>query len=438
MAGDGRFVVTWESNNQDGNGAGVYRQEYFASGVPDGGELPVNTTTAGNQQDPAVAMDDSGGYVVAWSGNGPSDSDGVWERRFAAPASGTISGTVYHDVDGDGNLAGAATFASTTVHLFRDLGGGTIDALDLLQASLATATGGYTFTGLGAGTYFVVVDSRSLGAANVWAEQTYGVAGAALGAGFTTTDGALFGGRERLGAGTSDGATFLNPATAEHIIKVTLAAGAGESGVDFGFSLNAITTARDGDDDLLSPDRSVQGSLRQFIHNANVTAGLQTADFSIGGGGSAHDRARRRAAGDHRRRRSSTRDDPGGLRSHAADRARRHRRGDAARRPHDHRPAVDGARFRDQPTSLGDGIYITDGGGNTSPATGSAPTCERHDSTAATRRSAASSRQLGANNVVGGTGPTDRNVIAGNAVRRHLDRRRGRHRQPRPGQLHRH
>ena len=150
---------------------------------------------------------------------------------------------------------------------------------------MISATGNYVFTGLGAGTYYVVVDSRSLGAANVWAEQTYAVAGAALGAGFTTTDAALFGGRERLGAGTSDGATFLNPATAEHVIKVTLAAGAGESGVDFGFSLNAITTARDGDDDLLSLDRSVQGSLRQFIQNANVTAGLQTADFSIGGGG---------------------------------------------------------------------------------------------------------------------------------------------------------
>ncbi len=285
MSGDGRFVVTWDSKNQDGSSAGVYRQEYTASGALEGTELRVNTTTNGDQTNSAVAMDDNGGYVAAWSGEGAGEPNGVFWRRFAVPATGTISGGVYDDTNGDGTIAGDGTFANATVYLFRDLSGGTIDALDLLQASLISATGNYAFTGLGAGTYYVVVDSRSLGAANVWAEQTYAVAGAALGPGFTTTDAALFGGRERLGAGTSDGATFLNPATAEHVIKVTLAAGAGESGVDFGFSLNAITTARDGDDDLLSPNRSAQGSLRQFIQNANVTAGLQTADFSIGGGG---------------------------------------------------------------------------------------------------------------------------------------------------------
>ena len=212
--------------------------------------------------------------------------------------------TVYDDINGDGNIAGDGTFANATVHLFRDLGGGTIDLLDLFQASFTSATGSYTFTGLGAGTYYVVVDSRSLGAANVWAEQTYAAAGAALGAGFTTTDGALFGGRERLGAGTSDGAIFLNPATAEHVIRVTLAAGAGESGVDFGFSLNAITTARDGDDDLLSLDRSVQGSLRQFIQNANVTAGAADRGLLDRRRRRAEHRPRRRAAG---ARRSPTR-----------------------------------------------------------------------------------------------------------------------------------
>ncbi len=289
MAGNGRSVVTWESNNQapDGSGAGVFAQEYLASGAADGGEALVNTTTTSDQRDSAVAMDDGGGYTVAWAGNGPGDSDGVFERRFLAAATGTIAGTVYHDVDGDGNLAGASTFAGATVYLFRDIGVGTIDILDLWQDTTVTsAAGTYTFTGLGNGTYYVVVDSKTLGAANVWAEQTYGSAGSALGSGFTSTAGALLGGRERLGAGTStsDAATALNPTTAEHVTKVTLT-GAGAGGVDFGFSLNAITTARDGDDEILDANRSVQGSLRQFIQNSNVTPLVQAANFSIGGGG---------------------------------------------------------------------------------------------------------------------------------------------------------
>jgi hypothetical protein len=298
MAGDGRAVVTWDSTGQDGNGVGVYRQEYLPSGAAEGGEFLVNGTTPGDQRDSAVAMDDGGGYAVAWSGNGlgpPADSDGVWERRFAAAAAGTISGTVFHDIDGDGNLAGASIFAGATVYLYRDDGNGAIDALDLPQAStVTTPTGAYSFTGLSFGTtYYVVVDSRALGAPNVWAEQTYATANAAsatAAGGFTTTTGALFGGRERSGSGTSDDALSLT--AAEHVTKVLLDGAGSAGGVDFGFSFNAITSARDGDDDLLSADRSVQGSLRQFIQNANAIPNasfgggveVRTSNFSIGSG----------------------------------------------------------------------------------------------------------------------------------------------------------
>ena len=133
MSGDGRFVVTWDSKGQDDGGSqGIYRQEYTAAGALDGGELLVNTTTNNDQTRSAVAMDDSGSYVVAWDGEGSGDSKGVFWRRFAVAASGTITGTVYHDIDGDGNLAGASTFAGAVVRLFRDLGAGAIDPADTL------------------------------------------------------------------------------------------------------------------------------------------------------------------------------------------------------------------------------------------------------------------------------------------------------------------
>ncbi len=62
----GDFVVTWESINQDGSSGGVFAQRFDSAGSPIGGELQVNTTTAGSQTDPDVAMDADGGFVVVW------------------------------------------------------------------------------------------------------------------------------------------------------------------------------------------------------------------------------------------------------------------------------------------------------------------------------------------------------------------------------------
>ena len=42
---DGDFVVTWQSSDQDGDGNGIYAQRYNASGVAQGSEFLVNTFT---------------------------------------------------------------------------------------------------------------------------------------------------------------------------------------------------------------------------------------------------------------------------------------------------------------------------------------------------------------------------------------------------------
>ncbi|MEM9451903.1 MAG: hypothetical protein AAGA75_25715 [Cyanobacteria bacterium P01_E01_bin.6] len=81
MNADGRFVITWESDNQDGDGEGVYAQVYDKSGNKVGGEIAVNTLTAGEQYEPVVAMDDDGNFVIAWS-NDSSSNASVRARRF--------------------------------------------------------------------------------------------------------------------------------------------------------------------------------------------------------------------------------------------------------------------------------------------------------------------------------------------------------------------
>jgi hypothetical protein len=79
----GSFLVTWQSHNQDGSGWGIYAQRYSAAGVAQGGEFRVNTTTNQNQQDPAVAADGRGDYLVAWQSGSGSGWD-IYAQRYDA------------------------------------------------------------------------------------------------------------------------------------------------------------------------------------------------------------------------------------------------------------------------------------------------------------------------------------------------------------------
>ncbi|MCA9079343.1 MAG: DUF4347 domain-containing protein, partial [Planctomycetaceae bacterium] len=81
MADDGSFVITWTSVDQDGTGANVYARRFGANGSA-GNEVRINTTTGGTQESSSIAMDSAGNYVIAWQGNGPGDSYGIFYRRF--------------------------------------------------------------------------------------------------------------------------------------------------------------------------------------------------------------------------------------------------------------------------------------------------------------------------------------------------------------------
>ncbi len=102
----GDYVVVWTSDGEDGDGLGVFAQLYHADGSAVGGEIPVGTTTAGDQSNPKVAMDATGDFVVVWTSSSP-DGLGVFARRFKAdgtPASGELAVDVF--VPGSGALTG--------------------------------------------------------------------------------------------------------------------------------------------------------------------------------------------------------------------------------------------------------------------------------------------------------------------------------------------
>ncbi|MEM8529940.1 MAG: hypothetical protein AAGF95_03805 [Chloroflexota bacterium] len=81
----GNFVVAWQSEGQDGDGFGVYARRFLATGAPASGEFPVSITTTGDQEFPRLGMAPDGRFVVVWHSDGQDgSSDGIYARRFTA------------------------------------------------------------------------------------------------------------------------------------------------------------------------------------------------------------------------------------------------------------------------------------------------------------------------------------------------------------------
>ncbi len=81
VASDGTsYLVTWESVLQDGYGDAVYGQIVSSSGVLVGSEFQINTYTISNQSTTAIASDGTN-YLVTWESNGQDGSSyGVYGR----------------------------------------------------------------------------------------------------------------------------------------------------------------------------------------------------------------------------------------------------------------------------------------------------------------------------------------------------------------------
>ncbi|MEZ0368414.1 MAG: hypothetical protein ACAI44_04920 [Candidatus Sericytochromatia bacterium] len=91
---DGDFLIAWQSQPQDGSGFGIFARRYASNGVAAGAQFQVNTTTAQNQTDPAVAMDPAGNSVLVWTSQAQDgDGDGIYAQRYTS--SGAVSGSEF-------------------------------------------------------------------------------------------------------------------------------------------------------------------------------------------------------------------------------------------------------------------------------------------------------------------------------------------------------
>ncbi len=82
---DGDVITAWSRTTNTTNDT-IYAQRLAADGtLVDTVPFVVNTTQAGIQSKASVAVDPSGNFVVAWSGAGIGDDQGVFIQRYAGP-----------------------------------------------------------------------------------------------------------------------------------------------------------------------------------------------------------------------------------------------------------------------------------------------------------------------------------------------------------------
>jgi len=80
---DGRYVVVWQSDGQDGSNYGVFGQIFDSSGAKIGAEFQVNTYTTNKQWAPEVGTFNDGTFVVVWESYGQDGSGwGAHGQKF--------------------------------------------------------------------------------------------------------------------------------------------------------------------------------------------------------------------------------------------------------------------------------------------------------------------------------------------------------------------
>jgi hypothetical protein len=73
---DGRFVVTWRSDETASSSTDIRGRMFDANGVPEGDDFIVNSTTVNDQSDPSITALSDGRLVASWtSGEGGSLND---------------------------------------------------------------------------------------------------------------------------------------------------------------------------------------------------------------------------------------------------------------------------------------------------------------------------------------------------------------------------
>ena len=252
--------------------AGSYRFEFFtnpsgpdASGFGEGETLVASSTLSHSGSGPepfgAAFPGTIGDVITATITEETAGPVYGSTSEFSAAVSAVgavgdaVSGTVWEDVDGDGDiLDDGVGVPGAQVWVFADQGNGEPDAGDPIAGTAVTDGSGDWSVNVDAdGTYWAAVDSTSIEPAagynvsfdrsDVWADQTYASADAVTWNGatfdYTVADGPLVGGKQ---ADVPDG--FPSLSRSEHVHRA-IVSGADATGLETGFSFQVVSNTFD-------------------------------------------------------------------------------------------------------------------------------------------------------------------------------------------------
>ena len=81
----GHFVVAWTSDYQDGEAGAIFARTFAPDGSAVSAEVQINAFTSGDQSAPAVTVDSSGDAWIVWtSQDQDGDGDGIFGRRLSS------------------------------------------------------------------------------------------------------------------------------------------------------------------------------------------------------------------------------------------------------------------------------------------------------------------------------------------------------------------
>jgi hypothetical protein len=157
----GNYVVVWSgAGTQTGQDdtQGIFAQRYDSAGNKIGGEVRINTTTAGDQIEPTIAMQGNGNFVVAWSSQNATSGWDIRARRMTLDTSGNIIGFKISDTNTSTNdfavvsatgdqRAASVSISGTGVFTVAWQAGNTIQRRRYTAAGVASSIGPVTATG---------------------------------------------------------------------------------------------------------------------------------------------------------------------------------------------------------------------------------------------------------------------------------------------------
>jgi hypothetical protein len=93
MDAEGSIVIAWQCEDLDGDSWGVFARQFDEEGAPRGPVFQVNVFTDSYQKHVSASMNTDGRFVLSWESDGQDgDVDGIFAQRF--DSSGNPLGTL--------------------------------------------------------------------------------------------------------------------------------------------------------------------------------------------------------------------------------------------------------------------------------------------------------------------------------------------------------